>query len=150
MEDYISREKALGIVCKHCDKPDDKDLCPYKFTGCHLYYDMFDFPAADVVSRDCYNRILEENDTMRKQLAMVGKKPGDKMDNVWTVDHGKWEEVTVDYIADVFDGSDPMMSSMRCNKCDRYYNRVYSYGDPKHLANYCPHCGAKMDLEKGI
>ena len=39
-------------------------------------------PTADVVARDCYDRILAENDTMRKQLAQIGKKPGDKMDDV--------------------------------------------------------------------
>ena len=37
---------------------------------------------ADVVSRDCYDRILAENDTMREMLAQIGKKPGDKMDDV--------------------------------------------------------------------
>lgn len=39
-------------------------------------------PAADVISRDCFNRILAENDTMREQLAQIGKKPGDSMDDV--------------------------------------------------------------------
>ena len=38
--------------------------------------------AADVVARDCYDRILAENDTMRNQLAKVGKKVGDSMDDV--------------------------------------------------------------------
>lgn len=38
-----------------------------------------DIPAADVVSRDCYDRILAENDTMREMLAQIGKKPGDEI-----------------------------------------------------------------------
>ena len=38
--------------------------------------------TADVVARDCYDRILAENDTMRNQLAKVGKKVGDSMDDV--------------------------------------------------------------------
>lgn len=48
MDDFISREAALKIPCKHCDYPDDKNLCPYKFTGCTMYYDLFELPAADV------------------------------------------------------------------------------------------------------
>lgn len=48
MDDFISREAALKIPCKHCDYPDGKDLCPYKFTGCSVCYDLFELPAADV------------------------------------------------------------------------------------------------------
>ena len=43
---------------------------------------METFPAADVVSRDAFNRILAENDDMRTMLAQIGKKPGDSMDDV--------------------------------------------------------------------
>lgn len=39
-------------------------------------------PPADVVARDCYDRILAENDTMREMLARTGKKCGDSMDDV--------------------------------------------------------------------
>jgi len=39
-------------------------------------------PAADVVARDCYERILAENDAMREQLASIGKKPRDRMNDV--------------------------------------------------------------------
>lgn len=39
-------------------------------------------PAADVVSRDAFDRILAENDDMRAQLAEIGKKPGDDMSDV--------------------------------------------------------------------
>lgn len=88
MADCISRDKAIETVIN------------YEFENCPDY--MRDFatklksavcsdirtglqalPAADVVARDCYDRILAENDTMREQLAQVGKKPGDKMDDVW-------------------------------------------------------------------
>ena len=44
--------------------------------------DIDDYPPADVVARDCFNRILAENDTMREQLASIGKKPGDSMNDV--------------------------------------------------------------------
>lgn len=39
-------------------------------------------PTADVVARDCYERILAENDAMREQLASIGKKPRDRMNDV--------------------------------------------------------------------
>lgn len=42
-------------------------------------------PDADVVCRDVYDRILAENDTMREQLAGIGKKPGDSMEDVQRV-----------------------------------------------------------------
>lgn len=47
-------------------------------------------PPADVVARDAFNRILAENDTMRKQLAQIGKKPGDSMDDVRPIIKGRW------------------------------------------------------------
>ena len=133
MEDYISREKALGIVCKHCDQPDNKDLCPYKFTGCHLYYDMFEFPAADVVSRDAFNRILEENDTMREQMAAIGKKPGDKMDDVMRV-----EEANLILIKR---GKNPFIL-FECSGCRK---RGW-FGDD--TPKYCVNCGAKFNKTK--
>lgn len=42
-------------------------------------------PAADVVARDCYDSLLHDNDTMRAQLAAIGKKPGDTMVDVQRV-----------------------------------------------------------------
>lgn len=47
-------------------------------------------PPADVVARDAFNRILAENDTMRKQLAQIGKKTGDSMDDVRPIIKGRW------------------------------------------------------------
>jgi hypothetical protein len=41
-----------------------------------------EIPAADVVTRDCYERILWENDIMRQQLADIGKAFAEKMDDV--------------------------------------------------------------------
>ena len=39
-------------------------------------------PMSDVVARDCFDRVLAENDVMREQLVTIGKKPGDDMSDV--------------------------------------------------------------------
>lgn len=77
--DYISREAVEQIICEECGRLG----CPDG--GCDMYRRLKRLPAADVVVRDCYDRILAENDTMREMLAQIGKKPGDKMDDVLTV-----------------------------------------------------------------
>ncbi|MBQ2139922.1 MAG: hypothetical protein II433_02385, partial [Acidaminococcaceae bacterium] len=69
-------------------------------------------PPADVVARDCYDRILAENDTMRNQLAKVGKKVGDKMDDVRPVVRGKWE------IDNSYAG--PGLMNLRCSVCGEF------------------------------
>lgn len=53
MADYISREAAIKTLRK-----------------------------AEALTFEAFNRILTENNTMREQLAAIGKKPGDKMDDV--------------------------------------------------------------------
>lgn len=40
------------------------------------------FRKAEALTFEAFNRILTENNTMREQLAAIGKKPGDKMDDV--------------------------------------------------------------------
>ena len=61
MTEYIDKEAALNALCKDCNKPhpSEKELCPYKFTGCADYYNVFDVPAADVkpVVRGRWTRI---------------------------------------------------------------------------------------------
>ena len=58
MAEYIEREVACAVM------PDD-------------YYGWRDkqilnfIPAADVVARDCYDRLLAENDEMRKERPVV-------------------------------------------------------------------------------
>lgn len=53
MEEYVLKKDALAAICRDCDSPhtEQRELCPYKFTGCTAYYNVFDIPAADVVER---------------------------------------------------------------------------------------------------
>lgn len=80
--DFISREAAIKEFCDDCM---DREWCKSNGDSCSRIKNINAVSAADVVARDCYDRILAENDTMRKQLAQIGKKPGDKMDDVRAV-----------------------------------------------------------------
>ena len=52
------------------------------------------------------------------------------------VKHGRWEIITDDYDCEM----------MRCTKCRaEFYDGDNDTVDTLH--NYCPNCGAKMDLE---
>lgn len=93
-----------------------------------------EFPAADVVSRDCYNAILWENDVMRKQLAEIAKGFGQRMDDVRHVVHARWIEL-----------DECSNEGVYCSNClKKVYKFSYS-NTMKRKSNFCPNCGAKMD-----
>ena len=83
MADFRSLNEAIDILCESCFIR----CCSH---DCDAVKAIRATKPADVVSRDCYDRILAENDTMRKQLAQIGKKPGDRMDDVQPVIKGRW------------------------------------------------------------
>lgn len=120
MDEYISR---AGIIAEYDRQHQGPPGGARKI--------METFPAADVVSRDVFNRMLSENDDMRAMLAQIGKKPGDSMDDVRRAKHGKWIydcERTMD------DGW--TYKQRHCSKCG--YQTV-------ECDNFCQHCGAIMD-----
>lgn len=49
-KEYISREAALDSLCTACEVVpiEDKETCPYRFTGCQEYANIFALTAADV------------------------------------------------------------------------------------------------------
>ena len=73
MDEYIKRDAALESLCTGCEYVpiEEKEVCPYRFTGCQEYANIFALPAADVVARDCYDRLLAENDELRKERPVV-------------------------------------------------------------------------------
>lgn len=87
MIDCITRKEALESAW-HNYYPSIDHYCTS--VKCATRKDLEAIPAADVVARECYDRILAENDTMREQLAQIGKKPGDSMDNVRPIIKGRW------------------------------------------------------------
>lgn len=81
-------------------------------------------PVADM------DAILDENYTMRKQLAQIGKKPGDKMDDVRPVVRGTWTEK-------IDNDEDPIFRrKYECSACGKWN----TYGK----SDFCPNCGADM------
>ena len=83
---------------------------------------MFSIPAADVVARDCYDRLLAENDELRKE------RP---------VRHGRWIERE-----DMYYG----WNIWECSVCLEEF--CVEEGTPKdNEYNYCPNCGALMDKD---
>lgn len=112
--DFIRRDKVHVQI--------ERALCE----GLSYHRTIDEILAADVVARDCYDRILAENDTMREMLAEVGKKVGDTMDDVRQVVHGRWE------IA-----SDP-----RFRHCSVCHDKVVF--NMKNYPNFCDVCGADM------
>ena len=117
MKEYIEREAALGEICRDC----------FAKSGC--YCRILELPAADVVARDCYDRILAENDQMREQLASIGKKPGDSMDDVRKYESGVWENMIL-----IPSGSIYGHTYGECSVC----------GKVRIVSDYCPNCGAQM------
>lgn len=90
--------------------------------------------TADVVSRDCFNRILAENDIMREQLAKIGKKPGDSMDDVkHVISFAEW--IPEDPVV-CLDGS-AFYQKHRCSHCN-----FYARGNITTF--YCENCGSYM------
>lgn len=66
MAEYIPREAAMEAV----DNADVMcDIHPDAYRVLRRYIERI--PAADVVTRDCYDRLLAENDELRKERPVV-------------------------------------------------------------------------------
>lgn len=123
--DYISREAAIKILRK-------SEALYRRSMISQVRADMIghcirligEVPTADIVSHDYYDRILAENDMMREQLAGIGKKPGDRMDDVRPAVSGRWIR----------------KDSRFCYACSEC-GEMWAY----HSAfKFCPNCGADM------
>ena len=129
-----SMRKRLGIVpdgnCKKCQYGCGVGACMKPVYVEYICGELDKEPAADVVSRNCYNRILAENDTMREQLASIGKKPGDSMENVRIAKFGVWRHSWAEG-----------RFVFRCSNCN-----YFLAGNPTS-AKVCPGCMAEMKVE---
>ena len=91
----------------------------------NLHQAIEDEPAADVVEKEKYDRLLENSLIVSSALQKYQKA------DVVEVVHGKWIPVT--------NGR----GGSECNMCHAYapsYQSGAEYNSP-----YCPNCGAKMD-----
>ena len=116
MAEYIDRDLVLHEVCHACNDQFDEDPCEPK--DCSFRELIKALPAADVVKRDCFDRLLEENDMLRATLVPVR--------------HGRWE--WNDYNGFYY-----------CSECGCVSPRENQDGEYCDCPNYCPNCGARMD-----
>lgn len=87
MAEYIEREKFIAeqrhLYCENCERRKGMKNGKMKFVyaigevpcrACGIgdvLDSVEDAPAADVVTRDCYDRLLAENDELRKERPVV-------------------------------------------------------------------------------
>lgn len=118
MAEYIEREAAKRIV-------DDIDTWSSGWRN-YAKLQMDSIPAADVVSRDCYDRLLAENDELRKE------RP---------VRHGRWLSMDTEKVIAMDDDGCPV-DSCRCSECGDWLT-----GSDEYMVRgrFCPNCGARMD-----
>lgn len=101
-------------------------------------------PTADVVSREVFEQVKWERDTALQTLREHGIGLGQKADVV-EAKHGEW--IVLAKFAD-------KSICTECSVCgEEYTYKMGRIGDFVHSCyakyNYCPNCGAKMDLKEG-
>ena len=70
-KEYIEREAALSFPFAN-GLYDYENANLHFIKGCESYREWLEaIPAADVVTRDCYDRLLAENDELRKERPVV-------------------------------------------------------------------------------
>lgn len=136
MTEYIEREAALNaskiVYIEYIEIDGDgyedgnADEIPVVFRR-----DIEAIPAADVVTRDCYNRLLAENDELRKE------RP---------VRHGRWLSMDGDNITVSLDEYGCPTDSCRCSECGDWLTASDEYSV---RGRYCANCGARMDKDGG-
>lgn len=116
MAEYIDRKELKANIMKRLGVSDEKYLFPAERT---LWRTIADIPAADVVSRDCYDRLLVENDELRKARPVA---------------RGKWVRhyTRPNVYEDLY---------WHCTVCG--YKNNDNYANVYH--KFCPNCGARME-----
>lgn len=121
MAEYIEREKVIRELEWYIERFPDCAECLEARKHIIAY-----IPASDVVARDLYDRLLAENDDLRKVRPVVRGK--------WIPDY--------DYTEYDYDGNTPLpeprkfQDGWQCSLCGGYM--------PSET-NFCPNCGAEME-----
>ena len=129
MKEYITKNRAKQFVCGHCNEVCSEEPC--KPSDCDWMAFIDKEPAADVVSKGLYEQIKWERDVALAQLEEYGVSLGEKAD-VMKVRHGRWVNTHSD------------SEFAQCSLCKYPVYAAWIW----NLTNYCPNCGAKMNLEE--
>ena len=102
-------------------------------------------PSEGAVVRDCFNMILAENDTMRAQLAALGRRVGDTRplpNNVWRSveeempeDH---EEVLIAIRATYRSGKPYYIESVGCYGYGKWHARHFHISGDERVTHWMP------------
>ncbi len=134
MAEYINKESAISIFNAKAEMEVCTPAQPY-FAKAAKMIELL--PAADVVSAAAYRQVAWERDLALQQLrGDYGVGLGEKKADVAPVVHGRWVEWYPPKHM-ILTGEEMLY---RCSSCDAKYSDVEGY-------RFCPHCGAKMDLE---
>lgn len=140
-DEYIEREAVLALKKPFPTSKDSVTLYQQYFISPSAVEKI---PAADVVARDCFDKILAENDDMRAIIDTYGgleniQSAFVKLHEIETADvrpvrHGRWVVSRIDY--NWLGVEYP--THCKCDQC----GREIPYLDRD---DYCPTCGARMD-----
>ena len=112
------------------------------FDGIKMLVD--EAPTIEAVSPKVLEQYKWERDVAIKQLEELGIGFGEKKPDIQVVKHGQWE-----YDPNTQDWG---IGGFRCSVCDAVnLNLGSSDIIPVRMfvgSKYCPHCGAKMDVEE--
>ena len=94
-------------------------------------------PTLSEIARCCEKRglVLVESAVFEKMKSRCNTEP---------VKHGRWEHVEV--VHDRKDAKIQDWQQAKCSVCGRWNTTPFMYY--LKLDNYCPNCGAKMDLDE--
>ena len=129
MAEYIDREVAIKLVAEDRVEITPMHLAIGNAVGGYTIEQVF----------DSINQACDRHIEFIKSVPSADIRP---------VKHGKWDVVEVEDVSTKSSLPITTIASMWCSQCNRFHNEIYYYGDPTEYANYCPHCGAKMDGEK--
>lgn len=119
MDDYIKREDAVNALNELCEQ-----ICPYSklqrgaMCGACTLGSAFDVIEDEIPAADVRENV-----------------------------RGEWQNVVVRNKGDDVWQAIESVASMQCQKCKRWHNEVYLYGNPTEMSNFCPNCGADMRKE---
>lgn len=116
-KEYIERQATINAVAQ--------DMGPIRThdfnVGCARAVNrIIDVPAADVVSRDCYEKLLAENDRLREERPVT---------------HGYWKRERNGFLY--------------CSVCDAVSPAEDLYEESIVCPKYCHVCGSVMDMKGG-